>query len=440
MNLKSLDTPRLLKLGKMIMGKLMVNNSSVEFYQTFYDAFTHATSDQEKFIALMILDPTYEDQTILAMNKKLDLTFGTYIVALSSFRDTSQIEAAFLRLRTIYPLLTGPDYQAAMELIKPRAHTIILPNKHQTEFETQTYVNPQLFKILQEMIEDTMEYQKIPEWVMQKVYYDGTLPTEIIDDPGDKMNISHQLPEPSEAADYLLRDMMENAMDVIPGELELRMVREEILKAYSLSGSDMLKARLLQPVYINLYLRDDDEERKRLYGPANPYVISGEPDLHSSCRMLMYRKPTSEDIMDRFFEPDVEEEPNDYVNWFSGKCDFCNKKIREYWHAVRMPLECGGWSGCYCQWSCAIDDLPKSVSDNALQFESAPIRKRLIKYFAGEMLKYPVFDRYFEEPLMDPSVENYLAQLNMKEALLEDVKESEEEMARLFLALAFKPS
>lgn len=439
-NLKTLDTTRLLKLGKMILGKLAVNNSSYEMFQTYYDAFTHATSEQEKFIGLLILDPSFEDQTIFVLNKKLDLRFETYILALASFRDTSQIEAAFLRLRTIFPLAGPPDYQIALDMIKPRAHTIILPNKHNTEFETQTYVNPQLFKILQEVLEDSLGYHKIPEWVEQGVFYGGSLPGEVIDDPEDRMNISRQLPEPSEAADYLLRDMIDNAMEVIPGELELRIIREEILKAYSQSNSDMLLARLLQPVYISLFLKDDDLERKKLYGPANPYVNKGDPDLYTSCRMFEYNNPASKDIMDRFFEGDVEDEQVNYIDWFTGKCDACGRKIRQYWHAVRIPLECGGWSGCYGDWKCAMDDLPKSISDNALQFEPGPIRKRLIKHFATEMNRDRIYDRFFEEPLMDPSVENYVSQLNLQEHLLEDTKESEEEMARLFLQLAIKPS
>lgn len=38
--------------------------------------------------------------------------------------------------------------------------------------------------------------------------------------------------------------------------------------------------------------------------------------------------------------------------WFRGSCDVCLKRILHKHHAIRQPLRCGGWRGCYCSFDC----------------------------------------------------------------------------------------
>lgn len=43
---------------------------------------------------------------------------------------------------------------------------------------------------------------------------------------------------------------------------------------------------------------------------------------------------------------------DDGGDWFIGRCIKCLKIISEPYHALRMPLENGGWCGCYCSFDC----------------------------------------------------------------------------------------
>lgn len=45
-----------------------------------------------------------------------------------------------------------------------------------------------------------------------------------------------------------------------------------------------------------------------------------------------------------------------YSKWFKGKCMTCGLGIRDASHAVRLPLEEGGWYGCYCSIECIRED------------------------------------------------------------------------------------
>jgi hypothetical protein len=92
----------------------------------------------------------------------------------------------------------------------------------------------------------------------------------------------------------------------------------------------------------------------RVWGPENSF-----PDRDCStnfggkgpCRMLS--------CICRDAEENEGELPSD---WFSGKCDGCNRIIQDKSHAVRYPVKGGGWRGCYCCFRCIADDPPYQMN------------------------------------------------------------------------------
>lgn len=52
---------------------------------------------------------------------------------------------------------------------------------------------------------------------------------------------------------------------------------------------------------------------------------------------------------------------NKRKDWFKGICDneSCGIHIAKKCYAVRMPLETGGWFGCYCSFDCVRENIPK---------------------------------------------------------------------------------
>ena len=99
-------------------------------------------------------------------------------------------------------------------------------------------------------------------------------------------------------------------------------------------------------------------------GPENPREIKGIIQTcngalsirkSKSCRML-----TCNCIQE---SPDDDNWELKKLNWFKHKCDACSKKILKAAHAIRLPLDRGGWIGCYCSQHCAITDANKDISN-----------------------------------------------------------------------------
>jgi len=60
---------------------------------------------------------------------------------------------------------------------------------------------------------------------------------------------------------------------------------------------------------------------------------------------------------------DAEENQGELLSdWFTGKCDSCNRIIQDKSHAVRYPVKKGGWRGCYCSFKCISEDPPYQMN------------------------------------------------------------------------------
>jgi hypothetical protein len=84
---------------------------------------------------------------------------------------------------------------------------------------------------------------------------------------------------------------------------------------------------------------DGDMRKNRVWGPLN--AGDGACSNGGLCRMLYCNcyRDTEEDV------------PDDA--WFDGKCEWCKVRLEDFSHAVRIPMEDGGWYGCFCSFKCA---------------------------------------------------------------------------------------
>lgn len=91
-----------------------------------------------------------------------------------------------------------------------------------------------------------------------------------------------------------------------------------------------------------------NHKANRIFGPSNRSVDKNcisNPGKDGPCRML------------ECLCLEIDTEAPELVvlkEWFYGKCDNfdCSKRIRDRSHAVRIPMEDGGWQGCFCSFSC----------------------------------------------------------------------------------------
>lgn len=154
-------------------------------------------------------------------------------------------------------------------------------------------------------------------------------------------------------------------IDEIPLEESLKLLTEglensgvsivEIESAKKFLSSELenpeRKKELLMPILraereINL---ETDRVLFWIYGPNNQLVnqnltLNTPSSKYGGCRMF---------LCDLF---DYDEEEGEVLDWFTGSCDQCLKRIKKRCYAVRMPRVHGGWEGCFCSFKCVDDN------------------------------------------------------------------------------------
>ena len=129
------------------------------------------------------------------------------------------------------------------------------------------------------------------------------------------------------------------------------------------------KLNNMSPEELNSLIANMENEHTiklfRIYGPSNAFNDENIPnqDRMFICTYYDYDLDTLHE-----FDFDNQDSPN----WFEGYCDFCNKKITNYRHSVRIPMINGGWKGCFCSWECVMKENKKY---------HIPSIKFLIKYY-----------------------------------------------------------
>lgn len=115
--------------------------------------------------------------------------------------------------------------------------------------------------------------------------------------------------------------------------------------------------------------------------------VSRDPcQTRGGCRvMTCYQHENWDPITESVIFEDPTEEKGALVSleWFQGDCQNCHRIIRKKCYAVRLPIESGGWRGCYCSFRCMRE-----------QTESArDVRHRMIDWFEDMYNRFGVYDR-----------------------------------------------
>ncbi len=112
------------------------------------------------------------------------------------------------------------------------------------------------------------------------------------------------------------------------------------------------------------------DELIRRYGPINEIediecsshpmnsdsksIDTGTEKKGFPCQMLYCMCRETDELGTETFETFEAPDGNDgnFVSWFNGICIECHCKIKKLEHAVRFPVEDGGWIGCFCGFEC----------------------------------------------------------------------------------------
>jgi len=276
-------------------------------------------------------------------------TFMPIMAETLAFVTVSLENTAFLDvLDELIPLPSDDNLVLAVQ----RAHQVFGTQSKETydvAYQTATdRGNDAIANYLRPFVYASAEYAEVPEWVRN--FTEGEVPHEkdvIITEPPKGTPDYNQI-SIDDAIDLLTAGLEETGITIENIEKS-----KEFIRSYLAVASQDEKRQLLEPYLEKKYLSElqDDLELFRVLGPANPIYDSvlGQMSL-GGCRMFTCS----------VF--DYDEEDDSYDDWFIGNCESCLKRIRNRWHAIRMPRPAGGWVGCYCSFECLRDGISEEES------------------------------------------------------------------------------
>jgi hypothetical protein len=97
-------------------------------------------------------------------------------------------------------------------------------------------------------------------------------------------------------------------------------------------------------------------ELDRVFGLSNPKEHKCL-SFDGSCRMFECCCHVEGALDDKHTE-------NNNIAWFGGECLCCGKTIRKSFHSLRIPLEEGGWKGCYCSEKCLYEAVEEEHDED----------------------------------------------------------------------------
>lgn len=325
-----------------------------------------------------LMQPDIDQSIIDLMLQSLDeLSYAEYVYDLIRQDSSPKVEMALVRLDRSFGDQDQEVYNALLDVIKAQ-------QKEEGDY------NHVAKEFLEGKLDIVSEYAPRPDWI--KSYYDS-IPDE--EDPEldlvDMPSLKDILPSPSEAASLILErfetlplvgealkpvqtlsdvddetpsketivscPMLTQAQKIALGK-EKDSLHRSFLNAYnvatvegkmSLLGNDITDD-IVKEALIN------DKKLFTILGPSNPiYGMEYDPDSmcckYGGCRMLTCIDFENDD---EFGEIDPEN-PEETIEWFTGSCESCHRKIAKKIYALRRPLTFGGWKGTFCSFKCLRD-------------------------------------------------------------------------------------
>lgn len=231
-------------------------------------------------------------------------------------------------------------------------------------------------------MEDTAPFAEIPEWVHNYLPAGAELPQEDELKVPEQPKPTFQLPDIETMVNQLTEGLEDYGLAASDIEDQKRVLQGQLA-----TTTNEEKRILLEPILEakNRENLADDLPIYRILGPANAMADinlaeEGECCRYGGCRMFT--------CVHFEGDPDLPDEDQEELDWFTGVCEECHLKIRVSAHAVRLPLVHGGWKGCYCSWKCVRQSLTQP--DIALNAIIDRLERQLIRIGIQDRKARPV--------------------------------------------------
>lgn len=257
------------------------------------------------------------------------------------------------------------------------------------------YYNETVIEYLQDHIAEASNYAEVPDWVYNYAG-DGEEPAPFESELvyPEFQETPFKLPSLDETVEILTAGLSQLGVDNSVIEDKKNELRTKLENATNLERRAVLQPFLELDQRVERFTGDDDIFR--LVGPVNALYgymeenVNNQSDpcvKYGGCRML---------TCDHFLDTDPLTGTVLSDHWFTGTCDMCLLKIRNYSHAVRKPRIMGGWEGCYCSFKC----LKESLTEPNLPLSS------IIKNVKDQLNTIGIQDRR-DDPLTQSTSEEY---------------------------------
>ncbi len=347
MRLNKLSADKADSLLLILIESARVHNR-VNVVSTIMDSWSAVYPDIENipFYSYLYTNYRFKGDTMRFIAKAYPtITYLEVMSDLTKGDDSDATTEACLKLDYVYGPQALKTYQFLLKLAEKRGPGDIDSNVA-------------IYNHMASKIKEIGEYADIPKWVNNKL---EEVPS-VLDLKPPKDEPKFTLPSDDEIVDLIVENLSKAGLafaQIDQQETGVRKMLSTMVKAE--------KMEIVKPILEYGYnsAKQGDEYLFRVLGPANLGTESSNANYGG----------------DRMFTCDLydyDEEDDIVIDWFTGACDVCFKRIRERWHAVRMPRPGtgGGWRGQYCTWKCCRDAVVELDDVEILTFSMIDIYEK----------------------------------------------------------------
>ena len=372
-----------------VLGRMPLSSLPVEMSDTLLNAFlsiaaqhnqpsaiepilkaweqVYPTLENASFYSKMFLKPVFN--VVMLKFLAINLTgqaFQTVIDDLISYDASENLTYALERVFDVYGKQTRLRLQNMSSSAESRGNLLV-------------------YGFLQEKMEETNEFAPIPNWVKNFTGSVG-LPKESQTKPPKYVPPKYQVLNPEDAVNLILTNFSSFGQTFDQDELDRI---KDVFRAEYMTTNVFGRAEMLRESLDMLTLADlqTDIQLFRILGPVCLFLHPSPEQLEfGGSRMFLATE----------FDYDEDDgDDNVPADWFDGHCEHCHLRIRRRWHAVRRPMESGGWKGCFCSFLCCRKDLYDV--ETQMGFENIAVRT-MIDAIEEQMKDIGIQDRVPDGP------------------------------------------
>lgn len=365
--------------------------------------YERKNSDNYNF-GRLILKAEMTDELLMKLIETIELSFEIAIKLVYMVKVDDEITDGLMKVSRTYGPQPTKVYKELMKFVFPKADKagikdLLIKMAEGENVEVENY-DQTMYDFLVAEIQKNSVFADIPKWIIdQNVSYEDVEKYEYEKDDFGCSFIP--MPRAKEAAKLIVESFDQHwlgdrkkllAKDA-QKELTEENMEASITTAYETATNDIFRYAMMPDDVLEklFYSKDEDLQAKRILGLSNPFNY--EPAKGENSRMFICNTYLREDVWG------IKD-----VDWFTGNCDYCNKRIRHYYLAVRKPVITGGWIGCYCKWKHVRKSERMPLTDLIEPFSPITIVDRMILYFENEIQKVGVYKRDYPPEAVETKI------------------------------------